>query len=245
MRPGVRISPFVRRSEVGSFAGLALIIVLASPDAVARPKGSGRAEGAVAPAAFGRIFEANRRALVRVLGRPSPERERWETGFVIGAEGEFVFGAEAAPSARLRVRTEDGREHGAELLGYERAFALAVGRLDAGRKSGSEIAPLHVAAIGELRSEQWVVILKHDSSGRPEPFAGVVDGDASPDASRRSPFAIRVARVSVPSSPGSPVLSLEGDLVGVAIEGAERRTRVVTIGSLAPFLKAVVLRGTD
>lgn len=233
----------------------------------------------VSPSDFGRAFLASREALVRVQGRPdSPaptrpsgtaatlakRRELWATGFIVGARGEVVFGAPETPPRALLIRTADGIDHEGVLLGYAGELRIAVAQMADGDRR--PIVPLRVARRPGLRDKAWVVVIKHDEQGRPQPFAGQVEGD--PELSRGSdsgqsgpgrsagaradaapprvaggdaPGPFSFAAVFAPAAPGSPVLSPAGELVGVALLEGNRRTRAVTIETLIPFLKDVVL----
>lgn len=183
---------------------------------------------AVGPSSFGRVFARHRSALVRVKARTT-----WSTGFLIGANGEFVFGLDEAPKRALRVRTEDGEEHEARLLGFDRTLSLAVGIVD-----GLGRAPIPAGPPSELRPETWVVILGHDPKGLPSPHAGVVAKGPERQASGHV-----ASVVDVPGAPGCPVLSADGALVGIAVARGRRRTRVVPLDYVAPFLERVVLGG--
>jgi S1-C subfamily serine protease len=149
-----------------------------------------------------------------------------------------VFGAQSSPRETLTVRTADGGDHDGVLLGWDKELGLAVARMEAPR-----IAPLSVAKSPGLIHRRWVVVLRHDTRGRAEPFAGEVEADAAIDAKNKRKLAI--APVMAPASRGSPVLSAEGELVGVALEEGARSTRVVAIETFVPFLKAVVLGRKD
>ncbi len=158
---------------------------------------------------------------------------RWVTGFVIGANGEFVFGLERAPTAELKVMTDEGIEHAARLLGFDRALGLGVGIVE-----GLDRVPLVAARRDPLLEETWVVILGHDARGRPEPHAGVVSKPPHREKSGR-----RIAWVDVPGAPGHPVLTADGSLVAIAIRRGKRRTHVVPLEDVTPFLERVVLGG--
>ena len=194
--------------------------------------GSGR----VSPASFGKVFRANRRALVRVRGLPDG---RWATGFLVGARGEVLFSAPEVTAPALEVLTHDGRRHAAELLGRDAGLALAVARVREVSEAG--FVPLRVAEAEGLERDRWVVILSHDAEGKPQPHAGVV---AQAGNDRRLP-GVPVALVDVPGQPGSPVLSPEGTLLGISRDGGRRRTQVVAFSAVLPFAKAVVLGATD
>lgn len=216
-----------------SFVALVPCGVAAKPSPKAR---SGAA--IVAPTAFGRVFEARRASLIRV--RVNAKADGWSSGFVIGAEGEVVFGVGSAPDRRVGVRTDDGQDHEAEVLGYDLGLALAVARVTPA-PGAPRLVPLQVGASG-LEDRAWVVVLKHDAKGRAEPFAGVVEGGPAPLA-LKTPQPIDGVVVQVPGAPGSPVLSASGELIGVALDRGARKTRVASIQSIVPFLKRVVLGG--
>lgn len=194
---------------------------------------------AVAPLSFGRVFEANRSSLLRVdSGREKP---RWSTGFVIGAEGEIVFGIDKIPERELSIELDGGPPQKGELLGYDLGLSLAVGRFRAIPADQKSYVALRVARRPGLDVKSWVIALTHDARGRAQPYAGIVDGALERDAKRKTPIAVLVAPVSVPGTLGSPILSVGGELVGVVISGGDRKTRVVPIDIVAPFVKAVVL----
>lgn len=180
------------------------------------------------------MFETNRSSLVRV--ESGKEKPRWSTGFVIGARGEIVFGIDKIPKQELTIEV-DGASKKGELLGYDLGLSLAVGRISGVDSSSA----LHVAAKPGLDERTWVIALTHDVHGRAQPYAGVVDGALERDKKRKTPVEVLVAPVSVPGTLGSPILSVGGELVGVVIEGGDRKTRVVPFDIVAPFVKAVVL----
>ncbi len=162
------------------------------------------------------------------------DRPEWVTGFVIGADGEFVFGLERAPTAALTVRTDEGIEHAGRLLGFDRTIGLGVGIVD-----HLDRLPLRAQRDDPLHPETWVVILGHDKKGRAEPHAGVVAS-----APQRGKDGRRAAWIDVPGAPGHPVLAADGALVGIAIARGRRRVRVMPIREVMPFLSRVVLGGS-
>jgi hypothetical protein len=185
------------------------------------------------------VFERNRSSLVRVeSGREKP---RWSTGFVIGAHGEIVFGIDKIPKAELLIEVDGAEAKKGELLGYDLGLSLAVGRLVDAPVNAKSFVALTVAGKPGLDVRGWVIAMTHDARGRAQPYAGIVDGALEADARRKTPIRVLVAPVSVPGTLGSPILSLGGELVGVVIEAGDRKTRVVPIDIVAPFVKAVVL----
>jgi S1-C subfamily serine protease len=184
----------------------------------------------VSPAEFGRVFRENRQALVQVKGATW---KAYATGFVVGARNEIVFGATEAPTPELEVILVDGTKTAADLLGYDRDLSIAVARARDAR-----LIPLRVAAKPGLARGDWVIAMTHDDRGRAQPFAGVVEGDLTRATRPRNAL---IARVDVPGRPGSPVLSTRGELIGVALDPGKRRTRVMAIETVVPFLRMVVL----
>jgi hypothetical protein len=204
--------------------GLGLALALLGTSVHAAPAGPGPARAS--PAAFGRVFEENRARLVVV-----EQAAARSTGFVVGAEGEVLFAAPHAPSGALFARSARGR-HALEILAHDPALGLAVGRLRA-LELGA-VTPVSFAARSGLARERWVVVLKHRAQDRVEPFAGVVVRGPG-----KAPGA--TAAVEVPGAPGAPVFSPEGELVGVAMAEGSRRTRVLPVEALLPFLRAAVI----
>lgn len=209
-----------------------------SPSVEAGAPGSPRRATFAAPTALGRVFEANRSALVRVAAH---DGDAGATGFLIGARGEVVFGASKAPSTKLRVTLEDGARLDAELLGFDRALGLALARITPDPSTPRHFTPLRPAVKRPMTRTEWVLVIKHDARGRPEPFAGEVDGEPAIEPKRATPVRPLVAAVLAPAAAGSPVFSVEGELIGVALEDGARRTKVAAIESLVPFFRAVVL----
>lgn len=223
--------PRLRPRQVTVFTLLVWIGVGVVSEARAAPVG---------PEIFGEVFRKSKHAMLRV--RTNDARRPFATGFFIGAHGEFVFGSIDPPQQNLEVITGEG-EARATLIGFDATIGLGVGRIEnAGGPSGSTV-PLRVASAAPLALEQWVVVLRHNGAGEPEPFAGLVEQSAKktklgPKDVRRE---VPLARVAAPGVPGSPVMSLRGELIAVAIDRGERKTRVVPIDALIPFLRAAVL----
>ncbi len=208
----------------GALRALVLVLTLLGVSVHAAPATSRPSR--VSPVAFGRVFEKNRARLVVV-----EQAAARSTGFVVGAEGEVLFAALRAPSGALFARAANGR-HALELLAHDPALGLAVGRLR-GLELGA-VTPVSFADRSGLAPERWVVVLKHRAQDRVEPFAGVVA--RGPGKGTRA-----TAAVEVPGAPGAPVFSPEGQLVGVAMAEGARRTRVLPVEALLPFLRAAVL----
>lgn len=177
------------------------------------------------PLGFGRVYAENKAAVIRVKSRPEGPLT---TGVVIGAGGEVVFAAPKGPAGSPSAVIDGGPPLPGELLGYDRGLALAVARFPGLSRN---VRPLQVAAASELHADRWVVTMRFDPKGRLEPFAGVVE--PRPEG--------KGIKVAVPGQPGSPILSAEGELLGLAEDAGERSCRVLPVEAFVPFLKVVVL----
>lgn len=193
----------------------ALVVSLTALPALARP---------ASPYRYRRVFERYRSSLLQVRDVSQPTR--WRTGFLIGAQGEMVFGSRKRPEAELKWRGPDGVERPARLLAYDPGLRLAVAR--GPLRPG--VVPLRPSKKPQLRRERWVVTIRHNKEGTAVPHAGAVAGRH------------RQGRlVDVPGQIGAPVLDLEGGLLGVVRGGGRRRAVVVPVGRVVPFLKKAVL----
>lgn len=160
---------------------------------------------------------------------------------MVGALGEVVFFAERPPVGALSAVLPDGRSVPLELLGHDGDTRLAVGRLATG-PGESPPPPLRVASEPTLSPGAWVVVIRARANAT-EPFAGVVESvpsaglGPSATAGRRA----RTARVAAPGDLGSPVLSTEGELLAVVVEGGRRGCRALPFERVVPFLRGAVL----
>ncbi|CAN0557534.1 unnamed protein product, partial [Laminaria digitata] len=167
---------------------------------------------------FGRVFRANRSALVRV--RCEKPGARWADGVVIGAKGEVLLGVSPCLTPTMRVMTADGLERAAQVLGFDRKLGVAVARLEAA--SAPRLVPPRVNLKAKLVPDQWMVVLTHDKKGQPTSHAGQV---ARRTKGPRVP-------VDVPGRVGSPLFSAQGALVGISVTRGRRRVQVRPVASL-------------
>jgi hypothetical protein len=200
--------------------GAALFVwLVAAPLSAAPPGGS-------TPFKFGQVYADNRSAVVRVKARTDGP---WVTGVMVGAGGEVVFSAPKGPAGGVTGLSSAGETLTGELLGYDRGLGIGVARF---RGLSGKVVPLRVAEASSLSGDRWVVTIRFDQKGKLEPFAGVVAEIAGPK---------RLATAMVPGQPGSPILSDQGELLGLATDEGARQTKVLPIEAFVPFLKQVVL----
>lgn len=133
-----------------------------------------------------------------------------------------MVGVHGALDDELTVRCADGRSARARTLGHHERWPVALVRV-----SGCETRPLRPAKRASFAPERWALVLSVSASGEPEPFAGVFL-----EPPQENPW----ARLMAASRRGAAVLDGDGRLLGVAIDDARRRTRVVPISALMPFL---------
>lgn len=131
----------------------------------------------------------------------------------------------------MRVRTPDGLEQPAQVLGFDRALGVAVARVTT--TQAPRLVPPRVDLKAKLLPDRWMVVLTHDKKGQPTSHAGQV--------SRRTKGP-RVP-VDVPGRVGSPLFSAQGALVGISVTRGRRRVQVRPVASLVPFLERVVMGG--
>ncbi len=181
------------------------------------------ATAASSPLGLGRVFEANRSALVRVRSGKNP---RWRQGFLLGAQGELVFAAKKSPGPTLLVEFDNGAQREGVLLGYDRRLGLAVGRVVTQKPN----AVLKVATRPRFSAEQWLLVVAQRKNGKAVPHAGVVQkrGEAW--------------GLEAPGTPGAPVFSSAGEVVAIARDRHRRRTRIWTNDDWVPFVREVVRR---
>ncbi|MBK6684641.1 MAG: hypothetical protein IPG45_09205 [Deltaproteobacteria bacterium] len=187
-----------------------------------------RAEGpeASAPLQFGRVYAENKAAVIRVKARPDGP---WATGVLVGAGGEVVFSAPRGPAGVPAGLSSEGQDLAGELLGYDRSLALGVARFPS---LAGAVRPVQVAGASGLTKDRWVVTIRYNAKGLLEPFAGVVEAAGRGQGP---------AKIMVPGQPGSPILSKDGELLGLVQDVGERSTRALPLERFVPFLKAVVL----
>ncbi len=202
-------------------------MVLVAAVLVLGPKASAKPGRAVSPSHFGRIYRANRSALVRV--RAEKAGAKWTDGVVIGAQGEILFGINPSTTPKIRVRLVSGLERRATVLGFDRRLSVAVARLDG--PDAPRLVPPTVDLKARLTPERWLVVLTHDKEGASTSYAGQVVGPST-----QGRF-----KVDVPGEVGSPLLSVEGGLVGISVTSGKRRVQVRSMADLMPFLQRVVI----
>lgn len=144
----------------------------------------------------------------------------------MGAQGELVFAAKKSPGPTILVEFDNGAQREGVLLGYDRRLGLAVGRVLTKRPH----AVLQVAPSPRLSAEQWLLVIAQRKSGKAVPHAGVVQKQG------------QVWGLEAPGTPGAPIFSSDGQVVGIARDRHRRRTRVWTNDDWVPFVREVVRR---
>jgi hypothetical protein len=237
----------------GCVLGLSFILVLSVLPAIPPTNPE---EKSVSPGRFGRVFESNRAAMLRVK---TPERpEKFTSGFIIGGRGEFVLGVSKKqakrveseserrgagdftspitrkePTSILSVRSSTGAWLLADVLAQNAALGLGLGRIRG--FSPGRFVPLRIDGRSPPKIETWLLTMSHDEHGNPEPFAGTLRAYSKDKAGR-----LRL-ELDIPGEAGSPVLSLSGQLAGVVYRRGRRRTKAWPMKTVLAFLKGVQL----
>jgi serine protease Do len=155
---------------------------------------------------------------------PGENRPRQGTGsgFIIDAQGHILTNTHVvADATRLTVRTMDGREYLATVVGTDVSTDIAVIRIDA--RSGE---PFPIAPLGEseaVRVGDWVLALGNPLGLDFTVTAGIVSAKGRQISGNLESF-IQTDAVINPGNSGGPLIDLFGRVVGVnsAIFGSDR-----------------------
>ncbi|MBI2374464.1 MAG: trypsin-like peptidase domain-containing protein [Deltaproteobacteria bacterium] len=194
----------------------------------------------VSPTVFGEVYRTNKGSLL--IAKPAGPDGIATTGFLLGAEGEILIGADRPPLGEFGVVLDEELTFTAKLLRHDAELGLAVAKLVGVEARSLPRLPLRAAKKRGLGSQTWTVVITHGANGSSEPFAGIVE--APPAIRGRKAWKKKgalIANVAAPGRVGSPVLSARGELVGVVVGPGKRRVEVVSLKSLLPFLREAVL----
>jgi serine protease Do len=155
---------------------------------------------------------------------PPDSRPRQSTGsgFIIDADGHILTNTHVvADATRLTVRTMDGREYTARVVGTDVSTDIAVIRIDA--RPGE---PFPVAPLGDsepVRVGDWVLALGNPLGLDFTVTAGIVSAKGRQISGNLESF-LQTDAVINPGNSGGPLVDLFGRVVGVnsAIFGSDR-----------------------
>lgn len=172
--------------------------------------------------------------VVRVSGpgMPAVSGLIWSQGLVITAE-EALDGGEG-----LKVETADGASQGAELVGRDPSTDVALLRVSAGPDGAWGRAPIPV--VGSL-----VLIV---GRGEYSPTAGIAMVAETGPAWQsmhggRIEARIRLGIALSGQTEGAAVVAPDGQLIGMAVTGPQRRTLVIPAANLAAAVETLSAHG--
>jgi S1-C subfamily serine protease len=185
----------------------------------------------VSPRDFQRAFQRAQTAVVAV--EATGERGvRRATGFVAGPGGLVACARQTVEGARVVRVLAAGAWHVATPVDLDGGGRLALLRTT----PPVEVHPLAAERNGSLEVGRWVVAVEWRGD-RPVPVAGTVSWEGLP---ARLPGDTPVVLVDAPANPGSPLLNLRGELVGVSLgRVGKRRARATALA----HLQAALARG--
>jgi Do/DeqQ family serine protease len=165
----------------------------------------------------------------------APPQQGAGSGFIIDAEGHIVTNHHVVANAsRLMVRTVDGREYNAEVVGSDPNTDIALIKVNPGQ--GEELPVINFADSDNVRVGDWVLAL-----GNPLGFdftvtAGIVSAKGrrvTPQAEHLESFIQTDAAINMGNS-GGPLVDLLGRVVGVNTMIAGGGNRFVGYGFAVP-----------
>jgi hypothetical protein len=168
------------------------------------------------PGALQRAFAAGRVALVDVKG---PNQVGY--GVLVGSTGEVLTSLRFVGSEATTVRWGE-TVHTAQVRLRNPELGIAILSLGEGGPY-----PALAAHLGNIAIHTWLVVLTRSKDGQPRPHLGRVRrGPADPTG--------RFFHIDVSAAPGSPLLDLQGKLVGLVVADTGSGARALAL----PALKA-------
>lgn len=166
------------------------------------------------------ITSATSRTVVRrdVFGRRFRDQQQvggQGSGVIVSADGYIATNSHVVKDAqKLRVRTMDGREYPATLVGEFKASDLAVIKIDA-----SGLTPAVFADSDELPVGAWVIAVGSPFGFTSTVTSGIISakgrtGLSSSDADQYEDFIQTDAAIN-PGNSGGPLVDLDGRVVGI------------------------------
>jgi len=192
------------------------------------------ASAAFTPNRFQKIFHSNAAAVVRIRAT-TPSLQRHASAFLVRSDGTMLTSAAAVAGADSVVIVDaQGRDLAVEVIASNSELGVAVLRAP----SAGDLPTVKLGTSRALRDGDWVVGISHGDDGEASAVAGCVSqlGRARPAGTDGDPSARRFV-LDAATAPGGPVLNLDGEVVGVAVQRkGVRRAVAVAIDDVKPFL---------
>ena len=207
------------------------------------------------PSRAAEAYEVIRDAVVRVRGLGSDEDEDEDieksvgSGVVIIEDGTILTNLHVvANSRRIGVVFADGMESDAVVIGLRPEHDLAVIRAS---KVPDDLVPATLRSTGDLRLGDEVVAVGFPFGIGPSVSAGVISGlrreYRSPQGERVLTNLIQFDAAANPGSSGGPLVTVDGEVVGIvtAILNPGRRASFIGIGFAVPIENAAAAAGVS
>ena len=201
-----------------------------------------------------KAYEVVQRSVVHVRGENEAENaDEGEppasggTGVIISDKGIILTNLHVVAGAkRVTVRFHDGNESTATLINVEPQHDLAVLKVD---KPPPELIPATLRGTGDLLPGDNVMAIGFPFGIGPSVSAGVVSGlkreFRSPEGKRLLTNLIQFDAAANPGSSGGPLVTAEGEVVGIVtaiLNPSEQRT-FIGIGFAVPIENAAAAAG--
>jgi S1-C subfamily serine protease len=186
------------------------------------------------PYAFKDAYARVAKSVVGVEAR-TPGLTRHGTGFVIAEDGLVVCASqtvERSESVRVRVGDSWLQAQVVEMSSSLRVALLKVAAVG--------MQPAAVARKATLRVGDWVVAVENRPKGDTWPIAGTVSHVPHQPTGNAAP---PVVLVDAPTAPGSPLVNLQGEVVGISLGRMDpHRGRATQLEDMRAFLAAAAVR---
>lgn len=158
-------------------------------------------------------------------GAPLPPEQTGGTGFILDPQGHIVTNHHVvADATHVRVRTVDGREFDARVVGSDASTDIALLRIDA--DEGERLPAVTYGDSDSLRVGDWVLALGNPLGLEFSVTAGIVSAQGRQITGRTGALEafIQTDAAVNPGNSGGPLVDLHGRVVGVntAIVGGPR-----------------------
>ncbi|MDQ6979056.1 MAG: Do family serine endopeptidase [Mariprofundaceae bacterium] len=147
------------------------------------------------------------------LGQQMPQKETHAlgTGFIISSEGFVVTNNHVVEGAdEIIVKTSDGEEHPAELIGADAKLDVAVLKI-----KGAKLKAVHLGNSDKLRVGDWVVAIGNPFGLEQTVTAGIVSARGRVIGSGPYDDFIQTDAAINPGNSGGPLFNRRGEVIGI------------------------------